>query len=54
MLKKLLIKVVDLANSFPPMAERFLYVKKQLRYKAFKKARFDENFRKKISCAQNA
>ena len=46
-LKKLLVKVVDLANSFPAKAERFLYVKKQLRYKDFKKARFDENFRKK-------
>ena len=40
-LKKLLVKVVDLANSFPAKAERFLYVKKQLRYRDFKKARFD-------------
>ena len=39
-LKKLLVKVVDLANSFPAKAERFLYVKKQLRYKDFKKAHF--------------
>ena len=39
-LKKLLIKVVDLANRFPAKAERFLYVKKQLRYVDFKKSHF--------------
>ena len=39
-LKKLFIKVVDLANSFPAKAERFLYVKKQLRYVDFKKSHF--------------
>ena len=39
-LKKLFVKVVDLANSFPAKAERFLYVKKQLRYVDFKMSHF--------------